>query len=134
MARVYIGDMINKAGIYTNPGVVTQKKEDGTIEVDTDPMALNKYHRYMNTTGLNESDKNTFNEILDQIYSADESDVEKINGIQNNIDELKVDPKKAKIVMYLRNQQAHLIRTAEKLPDNYTWDSQSLRQFKDEED
>ncbi len=134
MARVYVGDMINKAGIYTNPGVVTQKKEDGTIEVDTDPMALNKYHRYMNTTGLNETDKNTFNEILDQIYSTDESDVEKINGIQNNIDELKVDPKKAKIVMYLRNQQAHLIRTAEKLPDNYTWDSQSLRQFKDEED
>ncbi len=134
MARVYVGDMINKAGIYTNPGVVTQKKEDGTIEVDTDPMALNKYHRYMNTTGLNETDKNTFNEILDQIYSADDSDVEKINGIQNNIDELKVDPKKAKIVMYLRNQQAHLIRTTEKLPDNYTWDSQNLRQFKDEED
>ena len=133
MARVYIGDMINKAGIYTNPGVVTSKKDDGTIEVDTDPMALNKYHRYMNTTGLNESDKNTFNEILDQIYSSDNSDVEKINGIQNNIDELKVDPKKAKIVMYLRNQQAHLIRTTEKLPDNYTWDSQSLRQFKDED-
>lgn len=134
MARVYIGDMINKAGIYTNPGVVTQKKEDGTIGVDTDPMALNKYHRYMNTTGLSENDKNTFNEILDQIYSSDESDVQKINGIQNNIDELKVDPKKAKIVMYLRNQQAHLIRTTEKLPDSYTWDSQSLRQFKDEED
>jgi hypothetical protein len=134
MARVYIGDMINKAGIYTNPGVVTQKKEDGTIGVDTDPMALNKYHRYMNTTGLSENDKNTFNEILDQIYSSDDSDVQKINGIQNNIDELKVDPKKAKIVMYLRNQQAHLIRTTEKLPDSYTWDSQSLRQFKDEED
>lgn len=134
MARVYIGDMINKAGIYTNPGVVTQKKDDGTIAVDTDPMALNKYHRYMNTTGLSENDKNTFNEILDEIYSSDDSDVQKINGIQNNIDELKVDPKKAKIVMYLRNQQAHLIRTTEKLPDSYTWDSQSLRQFKDEED
>ena len=134
MARVHIGDMINKAGVYTNPGVVTQKKEDGTIKVDTDPMALNKYHRYMNTTGLNESEKNTFNEILDQIYSADDTDVEKINEIQNNIDELKVDPKKAKIVMYLRNQQSHLIRTTEKLPDHYSWDSQNLRQFKDEED
>ena len=55
MARVNVGDMINKAGIYTNPGVVTEKKEDGTIEVDTDPMALNKYHRYMNTTGLTEA-------------------------------------------------------------------------------
>ena len=71
MARVYIGDMINKAGIYTNPGVVTAKKDDGTIEVDTDPMALNKYHRYMNTTGINESDKIPFNEILDQIYSSE---------------------------------------------------------------
>ena len=35
--------------------------------------------------------------------------------------------------MYLRNQQSHLIRTTEKLPDRYTWDSQSLRQFKDED-
>ena len=133
MARVNVGDMINKAGIYTNPGVVTEKKEDGTIEVDTDPMALNKYHRYMNTTGLTESDKNTFNEILDEIYASEDSDVDKINEIQNNIDELKVDPKKAKIVMYLRNQQAHLIRTTEKLPERYTWDSQNLRQFKDDD-
>ena len=127
---VHIGDLINKAGIYTNPGVVTKKNEDGTIKVDTDPMSINKYHRYMNTSGLSEKEKDTFNTILDEIYSTGENDVEKINQIQKNIDELKVDPKKANIVMYLRNQQAHLIRSAEKLPDKYNWDSQNLAQFR----
>ena len=29
---VQIGDLVSKAGIYTNPGVVTKKNEDGTVE------------------------------------------------------------------------------------------------------
>ncbi|MDQ3233052.1 MAG: hypothetical protein M3Q07_14645, partial [Pseudobdellovibrionaceae bacterium] len=101
----HIGDLISKAGIYTNPGVITEKKEDGTVVIDTEPMSVNKYHRYTNTTGLNEDEKNKFNGILDQIYTK-EDDVEKIQGIQQNIDTLKVDPQNQKIVQYLRNQQA----------------------------
>ena len=49
-----IGDLVSKAGIYTNPGVIVEKKEDGTVVVDTEPMEVNKYHRYTNTTGLND--------------------------------------------------------------------------------
>ena len=83
-----IGDMVSKAGIYTNPGVIIEKKDDGTVVVDTEPMTVNKYHRYTNTTGLTVEDKNKFNEILDEIYQK-EDDVEKINGIQVNIDALQ---------------------------------------------
>ena len=121
-----IGDLVPKAGIYTNPGVITEKKDDGTVVVDTEPMTIHKYHRYANTTGLNEQEKNTFNEILDNIYQA-QDDVEKINGIQQNIDRLKVDPKNSKVVQYLRNQQSHLIRQARDVPREYNWDAGNIR-------
>ena len=113
-----IGDLIPKTGIYTNPGVITQKKDDGTVKIDTDPMSVNKYHRYTNTTGLSEGEKNRFNKILDDIYE-DDDDVARIDKIQNEIDELRKDPKNEKVVQYLKNQQSHLIRESRKLPNSY---------------
>ncbi len=121
-----IGDLVPKSGLYTNPGVVTEKKEDGSVVIDTEPMALNKYHRYTNTTGLTEKEKNTFNDILDRIYTK-ENDVEKINDIQTNIDQLKTDPNNQKLVQYLRNQQAHLIRKAKELPRSYSMEEVAIR-------
>ena len=120
-----IGDLVGKAGIYTNQGVVVKKETDGTVVIDTEPMVVHKYHRYTNTTGLTEREKVKFNGILDQIYQK-ENDVEKINDIQINIDKLKVDPKNVKIVQYLRNQQAHLIRQAKQLPRSFQWDGTKL--------
>ena len=121
----FIGDLISKAGIYTNPGVIVDKKDDGTVIVDTEPMTVNKYHRYTNTTGLTREEKDTFNSILDDIYKNND-DVAKLEQIQTNIDKLKVDPKNAKIVQYLRNQQAHLIRSAKELPRTYNWDEAKI--------
>lgn len=121
-----IGDLIQKAGIYTEPGVVTQRNDDGTVVVDTEPMAVNKYHRYANTTGLTEQEKDTFNTILDTIY-AQKNDVDKINGIQQEIDKLKTDPGNKNVVQYLRNQQAFLIRQAKQLPRVYNWDEGAIR-------
>ena len=121
-----IGDLVPRSGIYTDPGVVTEKKEDGTVVVDTEPLAINKYHRYTNTTGLNETEKGQFNAILDQIYTK-EDNVERINDIQSEIDTLKKDPEKRNIVQYLRNQQAHLIREAQSLPRTYQWDEATLK-------
>ena len=37
--------MVNKAGIYTKPGVVVEKKEDGTVIIDTRKEVIDKYHR-----------------------------------------------------------------------------------------
>lgn len=121
-----IGDLVQKAGIYTNPGVVTEKKEDGTVVVDTEPMSINKYHRYTNTSGLTEQEKVKFNTILDDIYKK-ENDVDKINDIQQNVDRLAVDPGNARLVQYLRNQQAHLIRKAKELPRSYTWEESKIK-------
>lgn len=121
-----IGDLVSKAGMYTNPGVITEKKSDGTVTIDTEPMAVHKYHRYTNTTGLSEAEKNKFNSILDQIYQH-ESDVEKLNDIQKEIDTLKADPVNKNIVQYLRNQQANLIRQSRELPRQYNWDETNLK-------
>jgi hypothetical protein len=121
-----IGDLVPKSGMYTNPGVIVEKNKDGSVKVDTDPMAINRYHRYTNTSGLSEQEKDKFNNILDEIYANDD-DVEKINEIQQNIDNLKVDPSNGKIVQYLRNQQAHLIRQSKNLPRSYNMDPTTIR-------
>jgi hypothetical protein len=120
-----IGDLIPKSGMYTNPGVVVEKKEDGSVRIDTEPMTLHKYHRYSNTSGLNVEEKNTFNEILDQIYAKTDG-MERLNDIQTAIDDLKKEPKNRNIVQYLRNQQAILIRQYRKLPREYVWDEGQL--------
>ncbi|MCB9229330.1 MAG: hypothetical protein H6618_06940 [Deltaproteobacteria bacterium] len=121
-----IGDLVLKSGLYTEPGVVIEKKENGSVVIDTEPMTIHKYHRYSNTTGLTETEKHKFNQILDNIYQK-EDDVEKLNDIQKEIDMLKVDPLNKNIVQYLRNQQAVLIRQAKKLPRQYNWDEAQLK-------
>jgi hypothetical protein len=121
-----IGDLVPKSGVYTEPGVVIEKREDGNVVIDTEPMQVNKYHRYTNTTGLTEMEKGQFNTILDQIY-AKTNDLDRINDIQTEIDKLKMDPKSKNIVQYLRNQQAHLIRSARKLPQTYQADEATLK-------
>jgi len=120
-----IGDLIPKSGMYTNPGVVVEKKDDGTVRVDTEPMTIHKYHRYSNTSGLSVEEKNMYNEILDQIYAKVDG-MERLNDIQTAIDELKKEPKNRNIVQYLRNQQAILVRENRKLPREYNWDEEQL--------
>ena len=120
-----IGDLIPKSGIYTNPGVIVEKKEDGSVKIDTEPMTIHKYHRYSNTSGLTLEEKNTYNEILDKVY-AKTSGMDRLNDIQTAIDEMKKDPGNINIVQYLRNQQAILIRQNRKLPREYVWDANQL--------
>ena len=121
-----IGDLVLKSGLYTEPGIVKSKKDDGSVVIDTEPLSIHKFHRYSNTSGLTEKEKNTFNKILDKIYTK-EDDVEKLNDIQQEIDVLKVDPLNKNIVQYLRNQQAILVRQSKKLPRTYNWDEAQLK-------
>ena len=122
----HIGDLVPKSGIYTEPGVVVEKREDGNVVIDTEPMKVNQYHRYTNTTGLSEEEKSTFNSILDQIYQKP-TEMERINDIQQEIDRLKVDPRSRNIVQYLRNQQSFLVREAKALPHQYVADERTLK-------
>lgn len=121
----HIGDLVPKSGIYTDPGVIVEKKEDGTAVVDTEPLEIHKYHRYSNTTGLTQEEKVRFNEILDEIYKTDNG-VERLNEIQKEIDRLRLEPNNKNIVRYLRNQQSILIREVKSLPRTYTQDIDRL--------
>lgn len=123
----HIGDLVPKSGIYTEPGVIVEKNNDGSVRVDTEPMSVNKFHRYTNTTGLTEEEKNKFNEILDDIYANSGDDVQKINDIQKQIDQMKTDPASKNIVQYLHNQQAFLIRATKRLPREYRWDEAQIK-------
>ena len=100
----HIGDMIPKTGLYTEPGVVVEKnEEEGSVVIDTEPLTINKFHRYRNTTGLTLDEKNTFNDILDNIYK-EEDDLQKLDMIQTEIERLKMEPGNKNIIRYLRNQ------------------------------
>ena len=121
-----IGDLVPKSGLYTEPGVVVEKnEEEGSVVIDTEPLTINKFHRYRNTTGLTLDEKNTFNEILDAIYQ-EEDDLTKLDMIQKEIEELKTDTSNKNVVRYLRNQQAQLIREVRKLPGVYNNDEAKL--------
>lgn len=126
LKNVNIGDVVSRSGIYTEPGVVTERKGDGTVVVDTEPMSINKYHRYANTSGLSETEKNQFNAILDQIYQKT-NDIERINDIQQEVDKLRLNPENQNVVRYLRNQQAFLIRQAKGLPRSYQTDESAVK-------
>ncbi len=123
---VNIGDVVARSGNYTEPGVVVDKRKDGSVIVDTEPMVVNQYHRYTNTSGLTEDEKNKFNGILDQIYQKT-NEVERINDIQLEIDQLRTMPANQNVVRYLRNQQAFLIREARDLPRTYQTDERFVK-------
>jgi hypothetical protein len=123
---VNIGDVVARSGNYTEPGVVVEKRADGSVVVDTEPMSVSQYHKYTNTTGLSEDEKNQFNSILDQIYQKT-NDIERINDIQNEIDKLRMNPSSQNVVRYLRNQQAFLIREARGLPRMYQTDEKFVK-------
>jgi len=124
--KIQIGDYVAKAGIYTQPGVVVDKNEDGSVVVDTDPTQIHQYHRHANTSGLSPEEKDSFNGIMDQIMESQDSG-ERINLLQQQIDVLGADGGNRKVVSSLRNQQAELIRYARELPRVYKFDGEKVR-------
>ena len=125
-ANVQVGDYVSKAGIYTKPGVIVEKREDGTVQLDTDPETIQKYHRHTNTTGLTPEEKDRFNGIMDQIM-ANGTYGERINELQSTIDSLKSDSGNKRVVNTLRNEQAALIRLSRELPRVYNYELDKLR-------
>jgi hypothetical protein len=45
--KMQVGDFVAKAGIYTKPGVVIEKRDDGTVLIDTEPSVIDQYHRHV---------------------------------------------------------------------------------------
>lgn len=124
-ANMQIGDLVQKAGIYTKPGVVVEKKEDGTVVIDTDPQQIEKYHKYVNTSGLSPDEKARFNTIMDEVMET-KDDGERINRLQEKIDMLRTDPEGKKVFETLLNQQSTLIRYSKELPRVYSYDSAKI--------
>ncbi|KAB8031968.1 hypothetical protein [Fluviispira multicolorata] len=125
-AFIQVGDYVSKVGIYTNPGVVEDKREDGTVVINTDKDMINKFHRHSITTGLTPDEKDTFNSIMDNIMSL-EVQSDRILTLQDIIDEMRTDPKMKKVSDYLRNEQAQLIRWSKELPRVYDTQPEKLR-------
>ncbi|MEY4064612.1 MAG: hypothetical protein RIR26_820 [Pseudomonadota bacterium] len=124
-ANMQIGDLVQKAGIYTKPGVVVEKKDDGSVLIDTDQKQIEKYHRYANTSGLSPEEKVRFNSIMDEVMES-KDDAERINRLQEKIDILRTEPEGKKIFDSLINQQSILIRYSKELPRVYSYDPDKI--------
>jgi hypothetical protein len=119
-------DFVPRAGIYTNPGVIVQRNDDGTMVIDTDKEIIHQYHRHTNTTGLTPEEKDLFNDIMDNIIAMEDNG-DRINQLQGLIDELRQEPTNKRVVDRLRNQQAELIRWAKALPRVYNTSVEKIR-------
>ena len=115
---VQIGDLVQKTATFAQPGVVTEKESDGTVVIDTSKSAIEKYHRYIDTTGLSEPEKINFNRILDDIFETTDRE-EILQDLQDQIDTLSRDATKHNLVSYLKKQQAILIRQTGETPRFY---------------
>jgi hypothetical protein len=124
-ANMQIGDYVPKAGIYTKPGIVIEKKDDGTVVINTDPKEIERYHKYANTSGLTPQEKVRFNSIMDEVMEAND-DAERINRLQEKIDMVRHEPDGKRVFETLVNQQSTLIRFAKALPKVYSYDSQQI--------
>lgn len=125
-AFIQLGDYVPKVGIYTNPGIVAEKKDDGTIVIDTNKDSIKQYHRHSITTGLTPSEKEIFNDIMDDVMSMGENS-ERIIELEKRIDSLKSTPKNKKVSDFLRTEQAQLIRWSKDLPRIYNTMPEKLR-------
>ncbi len=125
-AFIKIGDFVPKVGIYTNPGVVAEKKEDGTIIVDTDKQMIKKFHRHSITTGLTPEEKDKFNNIMDEVMDLKDN-TQRILTLQDRIDKMRTNPMEKKVSDFLRNEQAQLIRWSRELPKVYEAMPEKLR-------
>ncbi len=125
-AFIQLGDYVPKVGIYTNPGIVAEKKEDGTVVIDTNKDSIKQYHRHSITTGLTPKEKEMFNDIMDDVMSMGENS-ERITELQKRIDSLKSNPQNKKVSDFLRNEQAQLIRWSKDLPRIYNTVPEKLR-------
>lgn len=123
--NMQIGDFVPKAGIYTKPGIVVEKKEDGTVVIDTDPKQIEKYHKYANTSGLTPEEKSRFNSIMDEVMEATD-DGDRLNRLQEKIDMVRTEPNGKRVFDTLVNQQSTLIRYAKALPKVYSYDSEKI--------
>lgn len=125
-AFIQLGDYVPKVGIYTNPGIVAEKRDDGTIVIDTNKDSIKQYHRHSITTGLTPNEKEIFNDIMDDVMSMSENS-ERIIELQKRIDSLKNTPKNKKVSDFLLNEQAQLIRWSKDLPRVYNTMPEKLR-------
>ena len=123
--NMQIGDFVPKAGIYTKPGIVIEKKEDGTVVIDTDPKQIEKYHKYANTSGLTPEEKSRFNSTMDEVMEATD-DGDRLNRLQEKIDMVRTEPNGKRVFDTLVNQQSTLIRYAKALPKVYSYDSEKI--------
>ncbi len=115
-----IGDsLFNREG---HPGfVVNRDIKKQTLQVETEGPDWEKGRRYGFVNGLEPSQREDYENIIDQMRERSETR-ERVDFLHDQIETLKQDPKRGVLTRYLQGEMAHIMNSEGIAPRIYSID------------
>lgn len=112
---------------HGRPGVVVENnKEEEKIVVQRRGPVMEKARFRGFINGLPQKDREEYQEIIDEVNEHNKPG-EKIQLLQEKIEELRHDPRKHIVTRYLEAQMGHIMNSEKLHPRHYVVDSTFLR-------
>lgn len=111
-----------------HPGIVRDKDpmtNELKLEKGLDAVQQDMRHGYLN--GLDQSQRKSLYEILDQVKSTTDDPSEQINLLKDKIGELEQDPRNYVLTRYARAEMFHLMNTFQVQPRLYSINEDKIR-------
>ncbi len=120
-----IGDTVfDKKG---RPGTVIGRDEKAQLVVDQKDDAYQKARRRGFVNGLKDDQRVKFNEVIDQVLEK-ETTRERVDQLQEKIDELRTDPRNHAVTRYLEGEMLHMMNSEGLHPRSYKVQELSVRE------
>ena len=108
------------------PSVVTNRNRDtGIVTVEKRGENFEKTRRVGYINGLNKDQRENFNEVVKEVREKD-TPRERLNLLQEKINEVKDDPKKVTLKRYLESELTYLMNSTGVKPKDYKIDADQL--------
>ena len=116
--------------IFTQPAspatVVGRDELKGTVKCDKDFKAFQVSTRHGLINGIAPETRDQFNSIMDEV-TANKNNDERVEMLQNKIDELNTDPRNFKLVQYLDGEVKHIMNVKGVKPRFFNADEFKVR-------
>lgn len=120
-----IGDTVfDKKG---RPGTVVGRDDKAQIVMDQKDEVYQKARRRGFVNGLQEDQRIKFNEVIDQVLEK-EGVQERLDSLNEKIEELRVDPRNHVVTRYLEGEMLHMMNSEGVHPRVYNVQELSVRE------
>lgn len=100
--------------------VLERDSATGLAKLEKNPEEVKKNTRHGYINGLNTENRKIFNEIMDDIKSSTENPEERIQKLQEHLNELEKDPKQMMLAKYIRSEMIHIMNSYSIKPKEFT--------------